>query len=166
MGPGFIKICTYFPYPVKVWVNGHEWAKRQALAAGIGFTALSNGFASCDDPAGLQQICDRFGPGTVQVWFERWMARIPLPLTGADRDAGFWWELSMRQVETSRTLVFHDDAHARAFFEALLCDNMDLGRPENVELLFRRGQRSGRPTIPPARGGFKTKIDRTATWSP
>jgi hypothetical protein len=31
MGPGFIKICSYFPYPVKVCaVNGHEWAKRQA----------------------------------------------------------------------------------------------------------------------------------------
>ena len=160
MGPGFIKICTYFPYPVKAWVNGHEWAKRQALAAGIGFTALSNGFASCDDPAGLQAICDRFGPGTVQVWFERWMARLPLPLTSADRDAGYWWELSMRQTETSRTLVFDDDVHARAFFEALLCENMDLGRPENVELLFRRGQRLGRPTLPPAGGGFKTKIDR------
>jgi hypothetical protein len=160
MGPGFIKICTYFPYPVKVWVNGHEWAKRQAAAAGIGFTALSNGFASCEDPAGLQAICDRFGPGTVQVWFERWMARIPLPLDDADRDAGYWRELSMRQTETSRTLVFDGDVHARAFFETLLCENMDLGRPENVELLFRRGQRSGRPTIPPPGGGFKTKIDR------
>jgi hypothetical protein len=160
MGPGFIKICTYFPYPVKVWVNGHEWAKRQAAAAGIGFTALSNGFASCQDPAALQQICDRFGPGTVQVWFERWMARIPLPLDDADRDAGYWWELSMRQVETSRTLVFDGGCHARAFFEALLCENMDLGRPENVELLFRRGQRLGRPAAPPAWGGFRTAIDR------
>ena len=160
MGSGFIKICTYFPYPVKAWVNGHEWAKRQALAAGIGFTELSNGFASADDPAALQAICDRFGPGAVQVWFERWMAQIPLPLTVTDRDAGYWWELSMRQVETSRTLVFDDDVHARAFFEALLCENMDLGRPENVELLFRRGQRLGRPTIPPPGGGFKTKIDR------
>jgi len=160
MGPGFIKICSYFPYPVKVWINGHEWAKRQAMAAGIGFTALSNGFASCEDPAALQDICDRFGPGTVQVWFERWMARIPLPLEDADRDAGYWWELSMRQVETSRTLVFDGDCHARAFFEALLCENMDLGRPENVELLFRRGQRLGRPAIPPPGGGFRTTIDR------
>ena len=166
MGSGFIKICTYFPYPVKAWVNGHEWAKRQALAAGIGFTELSNGFASCDDPAGLQAICDRFGPGTVQVWFERWMARLPLPLTGADRDAGYWWELSMRQVETSRTLVFDGDVHARAFFEALLCENMDLGRPENVELLFRRGQRLGRPAIPPAGGGSRPRSTGTATWSP
>ena len=160
MGGGFIKICTYFPYPVKAWVNGHEWAKRQAAAAGIGFTALSNGFASCEDPAALQVICDRFGPGTVQVWFERWMARIPLPLDDADRDAGYWWELSMRQVETSRTLVFDDDVHARAFFEALLCENMDLGRPENVELLFRRGRRSGWDSNPPPGGGFKTKIDQ------
>jgi hypothetical protein len=159
MGPGFIKICPYFPYPIKVWVNGHEWAKRQAVAAGIGFTELSNGFATCTDPAGLQEICDRFSPGTVQVWFERWMARIPLPLTTNDRDSGFWWDLSMRQIETSRTLVFDDDVHARAFFEALLVENMDLGRPQNVELLFRRGQRSGRPTQPPL-GGFKTKIDQ------
>jgi hypothetical protein len=159
MGPGFIKICSYFPYQIKVWVNGHEWAKRQAIAAGIDFTALDNGFASTSDPAALQAICDAFTPGTVQVWFERWMARLPLPLGTADRDAGFWWELSMRQIETSRTLVFDQDVHARAFFEALLRDNMDLGRPENVELLFRRGQRSGRPTNPPD-GGFKTKIDR------
>jgi len=160
IGPGFIKICTCFPYPVKVRVNGHEWAKRQALAAGVGFTELSNGFASCEDPALLQRICDGFGPGHVQAWSGRWMAQIPLPLDAADRDAGYWRDLSMRQIETSRTLVFDDDVHARAFFEALLCDNMDLGRPENVELLFRRGQRSGRPTIPPAHGGVKTKIDR------
>ena len=31
-GPGFIKLCSYFPYPAKVWLNGHEWAKRQASA--------------------------------------------------------------------------------------------------------------------------------------
>jgi hypothetical protein len=108
----------------------------------------------------LQRICDSFGPGHVQAWSDRWMAAIPLPLDAADRDAGFWWELSMRQAGTSRTLVFDGDVHARAFFEALLCDNMDLGRPENVELLFRRGQRLGRPSGPPPGGGFKTKIAR------
>jgi hypothetical protein len=160
MGPGFIKICSYFPYPVKAWVNGHEWAKQQARKLGLGFAELSNGFAACDDPAMLQRICDSLRPAHVQAWFERWMRVLPLPLTAADREAGYWQELSMRQVETSRTLVFDDDVHARAFFEALLCENMDLGRPENVELLFRRGQRLGRPTIPPGHGGFKTKIDR------
>jgi hypothetical protein len=72
---------------------------------------LSNGFASCTDPAALQAICDRLGPGTIAVFFERWMSLLPLPLTEHDRAAGYWWELSMRQVEVSRTLVF--DAHAK-----------------------------------------------------
>lgn len=62
-GPAFVKVCAYFPYPVKVWINGHEWAKRQAITAGIGFSSLCNGFATCDDPGGLQGICDRLGPG-------------------------------------------------------------------------------------------------------
>src|SRR5918995_506235 len=122
-GPAFIKICSYFPYPIKVWVNGHEWAKRQATKAGIGFTELSNGFASCEDPAALQTICDRLGPGTIRGFFERWSSRLPLPLSAADRDAGFWWDLTMRQVETSRTIVLDAPRHARAFFEALVADN-------------------------------------------
>jgi hypothetical protein len=142
-GPAFIKVCAYFPYPVKVWVNGHEWAKRQATQAGIGFTELSNGFASCEDPAGLQAICDRLGPGTINVFFERWMSILPLPLTSADRDAGYWWELSMRQVETSRTVVFDAPRHARAFFEALVVDNLDIGRPDSVELIFHGPRRPG-----------------------
>src|SRR5690242_20382885 len=42
-GPAFIKLCAYFPYPGKIWVNGHEWAKRPALRAGLSFRELSNG---------------------------------------------------------------------------------------------------------------------------
>jgi hypothetical protein len=158
-GPAFIKICAYFPYPGKVWVNGHEWAKRQAAKAGIGFTSLSNGFASCDDPAGLQAVCDRLGPGTINVFLERWWARLPLPFDQGDRAAGYWWEISMRQVETSRTLVFDAPRRARAFFEALVADNLDLGRPDHVDLIFKRDPR-GRKAGTPATGEFKTAIDR------
>ncbi|MDJ0358486.1 hypothetical protein [Paenarthrobacter sp. PH39-S1] len=57
-------------------------------------------------------------------------------MTDADADAGYWWELSMRQIEISRTLVFDAPRHARAFFESLVADNLDIGRPETVELLF------------------------------
>jgi hypothetical protein len=120
----------------------------QRVEAGIGFTALSNGFATCTDPEALQAICDRLGPGTIEVFFQRWMSVLPLPLTAADRDAGYWWELSMRQIETSRTLVFDAPCHARGFFEALVADNLDLGRPDSVEIIFTGPRRPGRrPTL-------------------
>jgi hypothetical protein len=137
-GPGFIKICTYFPYPAKVWVNGHEWAKRQAERLAIPFAALSNGFASCPQPQRLQAVCDSLAPAHVQAFFDRWIARIPTPFTREDRAAGYWWELSMRQVEVSRTLVFDDPRRARRFFEALVADNIDIGRPELVAIVFAR----------------------------
>ncbi|HEU5421687.1 MAG TPA: hypothetical protein VFV41_28675 [Streptosporangiaceae bacterium] len=83
---------------------------------------------------------------------------LPLPLTPADRDAGYWWELSMRQIETSRTLVFDAPRRARAFFEALVADNLDLGRPDSVELLFT-GKRPGGPGRPVKLGvACKTKV--------
>jgi hypothetical protein len=153
-GPAFIKVCAYFPYPAKIWVNGHEWAKRQALNAGIAFTELSNGFASCDDPAALQEICDRLQPGTIEVFAQRWLHRLPMPFTRADQRAGYWWEISMRQVEVSRTLVFDAPRRARAFFEALIADNLDIGRPANVEIIFNRHIRRDTP------GVFRTAIDR------
>jgi hypothetical protein len=155
-GPAFIKVCSYFPYPAKVWVNGHEWAKRQAARAGIGFTELSNGFAACDDPAALQQICDRLQPGTIEVFAQRWLHRLPMPLTDYDEACGYWWELSMRQVEVSRTIVFDAPRRARGFFEALIADNLDIGRPASVEIIF--GRRIRRDTT----GTFKTAIDRPA----
>jgi hypothetical protein len=145
-GPGFIKICAYFPYPAKVWINGHEWAKQQARHAGVGFSELSNGFATCEDPAGLQAICDRLSPEDIDAFFDRWMSVLPVPLTDADRAAGYWWELSMRQVETSRTIVFDAPRHARSFFEALVVDNLDIGRPDRIEVIFAgHPRRWGRP---------------------
>lgn len=67
---------------------GMSGPKHQAIQARIGFTELSNGFATCEDLVALQRICDRLGPGTITVFIERWLARLPLPFTTKDRDAG------------------------------------------------------------------------------
>jgi hypothetical protein len=67
------------------------------------------------------------------------------------------WELSMRQVEVSRTIVFIAPRHARGFFEALVADNLDIGRPDQVELIFSRHPvRRGRP--PSVQQMFSTKV--------
>jgi hypothetical protein len=100
----------------------------------------------------LQAICDRLGPGTIRVFAERWWARLPLPLTPADRADGYWWDISMRQVEVSRTIVFDAPRHGRAFFEALVGDNLDLGRPDSVEVIFGRKITSRTP------GTFTTRV--------
>ena len=63
----------------------------------------------------------------------------------------------MRQVEVSRTLVFDAPCRARAFFEALIADNLDIGRPANVEIIFNRHIRRDTPGVFRT---FRTTIDR------
>jgi hypothetical protein len=154
-GPAFVKVGTYLPYPVRVCLNGHEWAKQQARRAGLGFTSLDNGFLTCDDPAQLQAICDRLGPADVQRFFDRWVAQLPWPLTATDRAAGYRHRLSIWQLEISRTQVFDQPVQGRHFFEAVIRENLDLGRPDRVSLLFPT--RLTRRTPPPSYG-YRTRV--------
>src|SRR4029434_1276478 len=55
-GPLFIKFCSYFPYPAKLCLNGHEWLKRQLRRRGIGFVPLDNGIQASADAARVQQL--------------------------------------------------------------------------------------------------------------
>jgi hypothetical protein len=80
-GPFFLKFCSYFPYTARLCINGNEYAKRQATKAGIGHTALDNGFAALDDVAGVQAICDGLTEDVIDALLRKWLARLPHPFT-------------------------------------------------------------------------------------
>jgi hypothetical protein len=151
-GPFFLKFCSYFPYNAKLCLNGHEWAKRQAVKAGITHTALDNGFATCDDPAAVQAICDRLGPTQIDGLLRKWLARLPHPFTAADREAGYLYDISVLQAEFSLTQVLDRPISGRVFFEHVIRDNLDAGRPDQVSLIFNRRVRRDTP------GRFRTRV--------
>jgi hypothetical protein len=86
------------------------------------------------------------------------MQRLPWPLTRADRAAGYRHRLTIWQMEVSLTQVFDAPLYGRHFFETLIGDNLDLGRPHRVNLLFPT--RLTRRT-PPPRGGYHTRVITT-----
>jgi len=154
-GPAFVKIGTYLPYPVKLCLNGHEWVKQQLRRQRVRFDSLNNGFLSCADPVALQTTCDALGPADLQAFFDRWSHRLPWPLPAADRRAGYDHRLAINQLEVSLTQVFDRPVQGRLFFEAVIRENLDLGRPDRVRLLFPI--RITRATPPPA-FGYRTRV--------
>src|SRR3954465_13908261 len=155
-GPFFLKFSTYFPSPAKLCINGNEWAKRQAAKAGIGYEPLDNGFASCDDVPAVQQICDRLGPEHIHALPRKWLRILPHPFTDADETAGYRYELSVLQAEFSLTQMLDRPMAGRIFFEQVLHDNLDIGRPDQISLIFnRRIIRTGRSKTP---GRFRTRV--------
>jgi hypothetical protein len=155
-GPFFLKFCSYFPYNAKLCINGHEWAKRQAIKDGIVFTALDNGFATVDDPAALQAICDRLGPGQIDGLLRKWLALLPHPFSAADRAAGYRYDISILQAEFSLTQVLDKPVSGRVFFEHVIRDNLDAGRPDQVSLIFNRRLIHGRRRSTPGR--LRTRV--------
>jgi hypothetical protein len=151
-GPLFIKVCSYAPWGTKLCLNGHEWAKRQLEKRGIAYEALDNGFLSCEEPEKLQEICDSLGPEEIDRLFRKWLKRIPLPLRPEDRAAGYDWSLSIWQMEVSLTQIFDRPLRGREFFEEIIRDNLDLGRPDRVQLIFDRVVTKKTP------GEFRTRV--------
>ena len=74
VGLGYIKICTYFPYPAHVWMPDQPVANQ-----------------ADDTPTATTT-----GVDAAHSFFERWTAQIPTPFTTTDRAAGYWWALSDR----------------------------------------------------------------------
>jgi hypothetical protein len=151
-GPAFIKTVAYAPFAVWVCLNGHEWAKRQAQKAGIGFEALDNGFRTTDDAEALAAITGSLSARHVERFFRRWQARLPSPFTAADRRLGYRHELAFRQLELSDTRVFDRPQAGRAWFEQTIRDQLALGRPDNVAVVFGRRISSKTP------GRFLTRV--------
>jgi len=155
-GPFFIKFCSYFPFTAKLCINGNEWAKRQAGKAGIGFTALDNGFAAVDDVAAVQGICDGLSPEKVDALLRKWLRLLPHPFTPEDLAAGYRYEISILQAEFCLTQMLDRPVSGRIFFEQVIRDNLDIGRPDQVGLVFdRRVIRKGPRATP---GRFRTRV--------
>jgi hypothetical protein len=146
------KFCTYFPYNAKLCINGNEWAKCQATKAGIAFEALDNGFASCEDPRALQRICDRLSAAKIDALVRKWLRLLPHAFTGADRRAGYRYAISILQAEFSLTQVLDRPLTGRVFFEDVIRDTLDLGRPDQIGLVFERRVTRRTP------GRFRTRV--------
>lgn len=151
-GPLFIKFSSYFPYTARICLNGHEYLKRQLEKQGINFEALDNGVLSCDAPLKAQQIADRLDEKKIERVVRKWFARLPHPFTPQDRKAGFRYELSILQAEFARTQVFERPLSGRYFFEEVIRENLDLGRPSQVSLIFNRRVTKRTP------GTFRTRV--------
>jgi len=151
-GPFFLKFGTYFPYNAKLCLNGHEYVKRQLTQRGIAFEALDNGILSCADPRRVQAMCDGLSAAKIDAFAHKWLRRLPHPFTAADQRAGYRYALSILQAEFSLTQVLDRPVTGRVFFEEVIRENLDVGRPDQVQLIFDRRVTRQTP------GRFRTRV--------
>lgn len=130
----------------------HSASSRGTARHGIAFEALDNGVASGAEPARLQRICDGLSAAKIDAVVRKWLGRIPVPFRGKDRSAGYRYDLSVLQSEFSLIQVPDRPVTGRICFERVIRDNLDLGRPDRVQLIFARRTTKRTP------GRFRTRV--------
>ena len=151
-GPFFFKFSSYFPYTAKFCLNGHEYLKCQLVQAGIAYEALDNGILSCVDPVQLQALADGLSAEKIETLIRKWQARLPQPFTAEERAASYDYDISILQAEFALTQVLDRPLTGRLFFESIIRENLDMGRPEQVQLIFERKITKRTP------GRFRTRL--------
>jgi hypothetical protein len=140
LGRMFLRICPYFPFNIRVWINGHNWLAAQMQGEGIAFQKRDNLFTACAEPERLQELADAFAPGDILAPVEAWLAQLLPFFSAEERQDGFRHQLRFAQVEYCHNVIFHKQADAQRLFGRLLDANHSLGHPDKLAVVFGRSR--------------------------
>jgi len=139
-GVGFIKFSSYAPFAGRFYINGHEYVKRQLEKKGIEYEALDNGVGKCEDPKAAQRIANGITANRLEKLIRKWIRTVPNPLAvmprGRNGVTTLKYEISMLQTEIACTQLWKKAQDGLQFFEQVIRENIDLGRPEKVGVIF------------------------------
>jgi hypothetical protein len=132
-----VKLQTWFPLPIQIYVNGHEWLARKLEQNGIRFRKQENAFLSIEDLARAQKFADRFCSLDWPTLLNRYAKRINPLLNGVLKPMSYYWVTA--QSEYSTDVLFKSPAHLSELYSRLLSHStLCFGAKEVMSFLGRK----------------------------
>ena len=105
LGLIYIRLTTWFPFTIQVYVNGHSWLAREMLARRLGFDIQDNAFTILDDPEAAQELADSFADLNWRKILDRLARQVnPLMFERWFRGLSYYWVVD--QAEYATDLIF------------------------------------------------------------
>lgn len=99
----------------------------------------------------MQELADGLNATRIEMFRQKWQRRLPSPFPGEQRTQ-YRYDVSMSQIEFALRQVPDRPVHGRIFFEEVIRENLDLGRPDNLQWIFERRVTKRTP------GRFRTRV--------
>jgi hypothetical protein len=113
-----VKIHTWLPLTMQVYVNGHDFLARKLEEQGLAYTLQDNAFTRLADPAAAQACANRF----VKLKWPQLLgalARQFNPLVGQElREQDYYWV--MDQAEYATDVLFQDRSSLAGLYPRLV----------------------------------------------
>jgi hypothetical protein len=115
----YVRLQTWFPFTIQVYVNGHDWLARQMLHKKLGFVQHDNAFTQLDEPVQAQRLANRFSQlpwiKILDHWAKRFNSLLAQPWLGRAR---YHWVIE--QAEYSSDVLFASRAQLAVLYPRLL----------------------------------------------
>jgi len=113
-----VKLETWFPLTMQVYVNGHEYLARKMDAAGLNYEAVDNAFVQLADATAAQRLADGFvklkWPQLLGALARQFNPLLSAELKGRD----YYWVTD--QAEYATDVLFGDAAALQALYPRLV----------------------------------------------
>jgi hypothetical protein len=125
-----VRLQTWLPFTVQVYVNGHEWLAQQMVYKKLGFVQQHNAFTQLDDPAQAQRLADRFPRLNWAKILNRWARQVNPLLYELFRGYPLHWVVD--QAEFATDMLFTNRAALTDLYQALLCYAVCTFTPKDI----------------------------------
>src|SRR6516165_2591761 len=125
-----VRLQTWLPFTVQVYVNGHEWLAQQMVHQKLGFVQQHNAFTQLDDPIKAQRIADRFAKLNWPKILDRWAKQVNPLLRELLPSYPVHWVVD--QAEYATDLLFTSRAALAGLYPALLGYAVQTFTPKDI----------------------------------
>jgi hypothetical protein len=161
LGPMSLRVGTFLPFTLAVFLNGHSFLAQELTRQGIGFRQDDNTFLAVADVAALVAASERLTPQLIAQRCDYWARRLAPAFSAAERAVlPLGYRYSVAQIELATDIIFHRTAPLKALFRRATELGVLLGGADRTTHLFGRRitQRYG--------GKLQTVLDRRNEGQP
>ncbi len=161
LGPMSLRVGTFLPFTVAVFLNGHSYLAQELTRLGVGFRKDDNAFLAVDDVAALEAASARLTPRLIEQRVNHWVQHLAPRFTAEERAAvDLHYRYSIAQIELATDVIFHRTAPLKALFQRATELGILLGGADRTTHLF------GRRITARYSGKLQTVLDRRNEGQP
>ena len=128
LGYGYIRVPTWCPFKLQVYINGHNILANELDKQGIKYSMIDNAFDYIEDFSKAQEICDNIAVNKIHKRLDA-LAKIYCPVYSSFNQVYHW---SITQAEYATDIVFKKQEYLQSIYSELIATAIHTVKPDNI----------------------------------
>lgn len=128
LGFGYVRVPTWCPFRLQVYINGHHLLSNQLKAEGIAHTMIDNAFDSIADETRAQQLADEIKVEKTH----RKLDEFAWKFCPVYKQLNLRYHWTIMQAEYATDIVFKKQSDLQAIYSELIATAIHTVKPDNI----------------------------------